>query len=62
MVKELPTLLPIMITQLPNKKVDDTTKAKLTEILKGTITTHESIIVMLLFQIKEFFCYNFIAN
>ena len=34
-VEQLPTLIPLMITQLTNKKVDDETKAKLTEILQG---------------------------
>ena len=34
-IEQLPTLIPLMITQLTNKKVDDETKAKLTEILQG---------------------------
>ncbi|XP_063678684.1 importin-4-like [Bolinopsis microptera] len=42
-IEQLPTLIPLMITQLTNKKVDDETKAKLTEILQGVTSQYQDL-------------------
>jgi len=42
-VEQLPTLIPVMINQLTSKKVDDATKEKLTEILKGVTSQYEEL-------------------
>lgn len=40
-VQQIPTLLPMMAGQLPSKKLDDSTKAQLVQIIKGVASQYQ---------------------